>query len=149
MNCSSIIQGGLRICEHLPAPGYRIYTVMRACWGFCAVVLVPLVVDWKIVQVRSQALQTPHTQITSDMDVRSPKMSHHVANYSCMLWKQVSGEQGNSCEPSRSRELPSSQTGETGGSAMRSREYGGLGQPLLGLWSYQYQILQQHEYWEL
>lgn len=59
VNCFFIFPGCLTVCEHLPAPGYCIYTVMKAWSGFCAVVLVPLVVDWKIVQARSQALQTP------------------------------------------------------------------------------------------
>lgn len=105
---------------------------MKARSGFRAVVQVSLVVDLKT----AQALQTPHTQITPDMDVRSPKRSHHVPNHSRAPRKEVSGEQGSSCEPSRSHELPNSQSGERQDSAMKSQGYGGLGQPLQGPWSY-------------
>ena len=117
---------------------------MRAWSGFCAAVLVPLDVDWKIVQARSQDLQTRHTHITSDMDVRGPKRSHRMPNHSCVLWKQVSGEQGCWYEPSHSHELPDRWSGETEGSARRSQGYGIFSQPLQGLWFYRQQALRSN-----
>lgn len=81
----------LTICEHLPVPGCSICTVMGEQSGFCAPVPVPLVVDSKMVEGRSWALQACHPKTMSDVCVRRPRSSPHMSNHSHALWDQVSG----------------------------------------------------------
>lgn len=73
---------------------------MGAQSGFCSPVLVPLVVDSKMVEARSWALQVWNTKTMSDMDVRRSRSSYHIFNPSRTVWEQVSGIHGSSWEPS-------------------------------------------------